>query len=138
MDSFLGQSYMPDMSINSITELPFMKMHGLGNDFVVVDARANPVEITPAMARGIGHRQFAAVAMHGNGTACPDGPMSEQTADHASFDDLSLAAELIGRQQIDDDGIIVAGVERHIVATRIDGIGTLTNRCVRGSDHRAT
>ena len=58
MDSFLGRGYMPDMSTNSITELPFMKMHGLGNDFVVVDARANPVEITPAMARGIAHRQF--------------------------------------------------------------------------------
>ncbi|MFY2824286.1 diaminopimelate epimerase [Ruegeria sp. MALMAid1280] len=38
--------------------LPFMKMHGLGNDFVIVDARAQSVEITPALARGIGHRQF--------------------------------------------------------------------------------
>ena len=35
-----------------------MKMHGLGNDFVIVDARAHPVQITPALARGIGHRQF--------------------------------------------------------------------------------
>lgn len=35
-----------------------MKMHGLGNDFVVVDARAQATTITPAMARGIGHRQF--------------------------------------------------------------------------------
>ncbi len=40
------------------TGLPFMKMHGLGNDFVIVDARAHPVQITPALARGIGHRQF--------------------------------------------------------------------------------
>ncbi|WP_170326239.1 diaminopimelate epimerase [Ruegeria arenilitoris] len=38
--------------------LPFMKMHGLGNDFVIVDARAHSVEITPDLARGIGHRQF--------------------------------------------------------------------------------
>lgn len=38
--------------------LPFMKMHGLGNDFVIVDARAQSVEITSALARGIGHRQF--------------------------------------------------------------------------------
>ncbi len=35
-----------------------MKMHGLGNDFVIVDARAQSVRITPALARGIGHRQF--------------------------------------------------------------------------------
>ncbi|WP_282119832.1 diaminopimelate epimerase [Ruegeria atlantica] len=40
------------------TGLPFMKMHGLGNDFVVVDARASATRISPALARGIGHRQF--------------------------------------------------------------------------------
>ncbi|WP_170588283.1 diaminopimelate epimerase [Ruegeria arenilitoris] len=49
---------MPDMQQRSDTGLPFMKMHGLGNDFVIVDARAHPVQITPALARGIGHRQF--------------------------------------------------------------------------------
>lgn len=38
--------------------LPFMKMHGLGNDFVVVDARNTKTEITPAMAKGIAHRQL--------------------------------------------------------------------------------
>ncbi len=38
--------------------LPFMKMHGLGNDFVIVDARAHPVGITPAIASGIAHRHF--------------------------------------------------------------------------------
>ncbi|UWR07058.1 diaminopimelate epimerase [Ruegeria sp. B32] len=49
---------MPAMQKRSDTGLPFMKMHGLGNDFVIVDARAHPVQITPALARGIGHRQF--------------------------------------------------------------------------------
>ena len=38
--------------------LPFMKMHGLGNDFVVVDARAPKVKITPAIAQAVGHRHF--------------------------------------------------------------------------------
>ncbi|CUH79403.1 Diaminopimelate epimerase [Tritonibacter multivorans] len=38
--------------------LPFMKMHGLGNDFVVIDARTTPVQITEAMAKGIAHRQL--------------------------------------------------------------------------------
>lgn len=38
--------------------LPFMKMHGLGNDFVVFDARAEAIDVTPAMAQAIGHRQF--------------------------------------------------------------------------------
>ena len=34
-----------------------MKMHGLGNDFVVVDARARVLEITPQMAMAIGNRR---------------------------------------------------------------------------------
>ena len=38
--------------------LPFMKMHGLGNDFVVIDARAQECMVTPAMAKAIGDRHF--------------------------------------------------------------------------------
>lgn len=34
----------------------FHKMHGLGNDFVVFDARADGVEMSPARARGIADR----------------------------------------------------------------------------------
>ena len=37
--------------------VPFIKMHGLGNDFVVLDARADPLpEVTPAVARGLADR----------------------------------------------------------------------------------
>lgn len=49
---------MPPMNSTSDLQLPFMKMHGLGNDFVVVDARQSNVQITAAMACGIGHRRF--------------------------------------------------------------------------------
>ncbi len=49
---------MPAMQQILDTGLAFMKMHGLGNDFVVVDARAHAVPVTSALARGIGHRQF--------------------------------------------------------------------------------
>lgn len=35
---------------------PFVKMHGLGNDFVVLDARAAPVALAPAAARAIADR----------------------------------------------------------------------------------
>lgn len=49
---------MPAMQQTHDTGLPFMKMHGLGNDFVIVDARADNIEVTPALAQGIGHRQF--------------------------------------------------------------------------------
>lgn len=36
---------------------PFRKMHGLGNDFVVLDARAAPLPITPARAAAIADRR---------------------------------------------------------------------------------
>ncbi|MBK0325948.1 diaminopimelate epimerase [Rhodobacteraceae bacterium F11138] len=53
----------------SDTGLPFMKMHGLGNDFFVVDARAHEYAIDPALAkaiadrhRGIGFDQLAVIS----------------------------------------------------------------------------
>ncbi|MBT8455750.1 MAG: diaminopimelate epimerase [Alphaproteobacteria bacterium] len=36
--------------------LAFMKMHGLGNDFVVIDRRETPVEMTAQLARALGDR----------------------------------------------------------------------------------
>lgn len=59
------------MQDNFATGLPFMKMHGLGNDFVVIDARAGDVlAITPALARtladrhrGIGFDQLAVIGL---------------------------------------------------------------------------
>ncbi|NNC72959.1 MAG: diaminopimelate epimerase [Sphingomonadaceae bacterium] len=37
--------------------MAFHKMHGLGNDFVVIDARAHPVDMTPALARALANRK---------------------------------------------------------------------------------
>ncbi|WP_210530113.1 diaminopimelate epimerase [Rubellimicrobium arenae] len=38
------------------TGLPFAKMHGLGNDFLVIDGRSTRVEMTPELARALGDR----------------------------------------------------------------------------------
>jgi len=35
----------------------FHKMHGLGNDFVIVDARKEPFDVTPSLAKGIADRR---------------------------------------------------------------------------------
>src|SRR5258708_6346449 len=35
----------------------FHKMHGLGNDFVIVDARSEPFDVTPSLARSICDRR---------------------------------------------------------------------------------
>ena len=57
------------------TGLPFLKMHGLGNDFVVIDARAGDAVMTPALTRAIGDRHRGvgfdqlAVIRNGEGVA---------------------------------------------------------------------
>lgn len=38
------------------TGLPFMKMHGLGNDFVVIDQRGGDAVVTAALAKALGDR----------------------------------------------------------------------------------
>jgi diaminopimelate epimerase len=39
-------------------QLRFTKMHGLGNDFVVIDATRSPVDLPPARVRAIADRHF--------------------------------------------------------------------------------
>lgn len=39
------------------TAWPFIKMHGLGNDFVVLDARARVIDLSPARIRAISDRR---------------------------------------------------------------------------------
>lgn len=41
---------------STIEGLPFRKMHGLGNDFVVLDARARPLELSESQVRAIADR----------------------------------------------------------------------------------
>ena len=48
---------MPAMTAETHSSgLPFMKMHGLGNDFVVIDCRSGGPTITAGIARAIGDR----------------------------------------------------------------------------------
>ncbi len=42
---------------NTFEGLPFRKMHGLGNDVVVLDARARDIMLTPKSARAIANRR---------------------------------------------------------------------------------
>jgi diaminopimelate epimerase len=45
------------MTLLSPTGRPFLKMHGLGNDFVVLDARALPLALSPDAVRAIADRR---------------------------------------------------------------------------------
>ncbi len=50
-------AYMRAMDLNETPSgLGFMKMHGAGNDFVVIDSRGRPAVVTPALARSLGDR----------------------------------------------------------------------------------
>ncbi|WP_340107790.1 diaminopimelate epimerase [Pikeienuella sp. HZG-20] len=44
-------------TLDASAALAFEKMHGLGNDFVVIDARERADPMTPALARAIGDRR---------------------------------------------------------------------------------
>lgn len=97
---------MPAMSTSADTALPFMKMHGLGNDFVVLDARAQDIAVTPAMARGIAHRQFGvgfdqlAVLTNGKG----DAHLTFYNADGSTSGACGNATRCIARHLILETG----------------------------------
>ena len=48
---------MRAMEPNAASGLPFMKMHGLGNDFVVLDRRSGGAPVTADLARAVGNRR---------------------------------------------------------------------------------
>ncbi|MBT4769415.1 MAG: diaminopimelate epimerase, partial [Rhodospirillaceae bacterium] len=56
--------------------IPFIKMHGLGNDFVVIDARQGPVAVSAQAARAIADRH--------RGVGCDQIILIEPSADGLS------------------------------------------------------
>lgn len=46
----------PNPTRPPISKLSFLKMHGLGNDFVIIDSRGRDAQVTPALAKAIGDR----------------------------------------------------------------------------------
>ncbi len=46
------------MSNTKARRIEFTKMHGLGNDFVVIDATSRPLELSPGQCRQIADRHF--------------------------------------------------------------------------------
>ncbi len=83
-----------------------MKMHGLGNDFVVFDARAEAIDVTPAMAQAIGHRQFGvgfdqlAVITQGTG----DAHLTFYNSDGSLSAACGNATRCIARYLMDESG----------------------------------
>ena len=94
----------------------FHKMHGLGNDFVIVDARRDPFEVSPALARAIADRR--------TGVGC-DQLIVLEPSDNADFrmriwnsdggevescgNATRCVVQLTGATKIDSDGGLLTG-----------------------------
>ena len=86
--------------------LPFMKMHGLGNDFVVVDARVRETDVTPALAVAIGNRRFGVgfdqLAVITNGVS--DAHLTFYNSDGSLSAACGNATRCIARYLLDEAG----------------------------------
>ncbi|MFX0541563.1 diaminopimelate epimerase [Roseovarius sp. S4756] len=88
------------------TGLPFMKMHGLGNDFVVVDARAQDISMTASLAMAIADRHcgigFDQLAVIGPGAG--DARLTFWNADGSMAGACGNATRCIARYLMDETG----------------------------------
>lgn len=85
-----------------------MKMHGLGNDFVVLDGRARAVRVTPALARALGDRRrgigFDQLALIGPGEGGADAHLSFWNADGSTSAACGNATRCIARLLMEETG----------------------------------
>ena len=94
----------------------FHKMHGLGNDFVIVDAREDAFEVTPPLARAIGDRRTGIgcdqlIVLEPSSTA--DLKMRIWNSDGGEVESCGNATrcvvQLTGARRIDSDGGLLEG-----------------------------
>jgi diaminopimelate epimerase len=120
---------MQRMSDQNTSGWPFMKMHGLGNDFVVIDTRVSNVKVTPNLVialadrhLGVGFDQLAVItkgndltitfynadgsqsAACGNATRCI--AAHEMAHSHKKALDITIAGRGILRAEQNKDGTI--------------------------------
>ncbi len=87
----------------------FLKMHGLGNDFVLFDARDTAIPLTPAQARGVADRHFGigcdTVVLIGPGTADADASLRFFNADGGEVESCGNATRCVARLLMDERGL---------------------------------
>ena len=94
-------------SVQSDTGRPFLKMHGAGNDFVVFDARAEPLAVSPTLARAVADRRTGigcdqVIVIRTSETA--DAFMEIRNADGAEVVACGNAARCLGRLLMAETG----------------------------------
>jgi diaminopimelate epimerase len=111
--------------------LPFMKMHGLGNDFVVIDARVHAHAVTAGLARaladrhrGVGFDQLAVIEPDGDA----DLRLTFYNADGSLSAACGNATRCVARHEMDVRGVSELSIrtERGLLQAR-DAGGGLTS-----------
>jgi diaminopimelate epimerase len=108
--------------------LPFMKMHGLGNDFVVIDLRHGGLAVSPALARAVGDRHrgvgFDQLAVIEQDEAA-DARLTFYNADGSVAGACGNATRCIARHLMDETGKahLVLRTERGALACSDAGNG---------------
>ncbi|MBP7243499.1 diaminopimelate epimerase [Amaricoccus sp.] len=89
-------------------DLRFLKMHGLGNDFVVIDARGRRDPVTPAVARTLGDRRrgvgFDQLAVIRDGDEGADARIDFWNADGSAAAACGNATRCVARLLMDEAG----------------------------------
>lgn len=97
---------MRKMRTRNTPELPFMKMHGLGNDFVVIDARARPINLRPKLIQAIANRHcgvgFDQLVVIGPGDTVSDAHMTFYNADGTTAQACGNASRCVARYLMDE------------------------------------
>lgn len=95
------------MDQKNTSNLPFMKMHGLGNDFVVVDERSVPPIVDSLLAiamadrhRGVGFDQLAVISR----SAGADARLTFWNADGSQAGACGNATRCVARYLMDESG----------------------------------
>ncbi len=89
---------------------PFRKMHGLGNDFVVFDAREKSLALTERQVRKLADRHFGVgcdtVVVIGPGGAAADASLLFYNADGGDAEACGNATRCVARLLMDERGLV--------------------------------
>uniref|UniRef100_UPI003B52FD2C diaminopimelate epimerase n=1 Tax=Roseovarius indicus TaxID=540747 RepID=UPI003B52FD2C len=96
------------MSTREHSGLPFMKMHGLGNDFVVLDGRARDIAVSEGLAVALGNRRtgigFDQLALIETADGGADARLTFWNADGSLSAACGNATRCIARFLMDETG----------------------------------
>jgi diaminopimelate epimerase len=125
---------MPGMMDRAAQNITFMKMHGLGNDFVVLDLRARKIDVTPRLAkaladrhRGVGFDQLASIEP---GDDDADAHLVFFNADGSTSAACGNATRCIARYLMDESGasdLVLTTDRGELRARDVDGKLTAVN-----------